>query len=322
MSSLLPPSLIFARMPSSILLLLLIFVASLVLLVWSSGKFIDSAEHLGRALGLPSFVIGVTVVALGTSLPELVSSILAVLHGQSELVVGNIVGSNITNILLIIGVVAFLGKSIRITFDFKKLDLPFLVGSTLFLFYAIWDLKIALWEGLVALGLTLLYVILSLKKGTDLLDEELPKIKPMKLIFLLIGGVGVYFGAKYNIESVIGIGEHFKISPAIIALTAVALGTSLPELFVSLVAVRKGKAEMAIGNVLGSNIYNIVAVGGVSRLVGEVNVPTEIKSESVYILLGATALFAFMLWNKRLTRMEGIILLLGYLAFIGFSFFV
>lgn len=307
-------------MPDSILMLTLIFVASLAVLVFSSGKFIEASEKLGLALGLPPFVIGVTVVALGTSLPEMVSSILAVQHGESEIVVGNIVGSNITNILLIIGTVAFIGKTIHIKFNFKKLDLPFLIGTALFLFYAIWDLRIVLWEGLVFLGLTLLYILFSLSKGTDLLDEEPPKIKATNIVWLAIGGAGVYFGAKYNIASVIKIGDFFEIPPAIIALTAVALGTSLPELFVSLAAVRKGKAEIAVGNVLGSNIYNIIAVGGFSRMVGEIEVPLAIKTTSIYIMLGASLMFAYMLWNKTLTRWEGLILLLTYVAFLAFSF--
>lgn len=308
-------------MPEGILFLFLLFAASLALLVFSSGKFIEASEKFGLALGLPPFVIGVTIVALGTSLPEMVSSILAVLHDNSEIVVGNIVGSNITNILLIIGTVAFIGKSIQINFNFKRLDLPFLLGTGLFLFYAIWDLKIAFWEGIVFLGLTLLYIILSLSKGTDLTDEEPPKLTGKIILWLLLGGVGVYFGAKYNIQSVVKIGDYFEISPAIIALTAVSLGTSLPELFVSLAAVRKGQAEMAIGNVLGSNIYNVIAIGGVSRMVGDIEVPIDIKNVSIWIMLAATLLFGYMLWNKRLTRMEGVILLLGYVLFISFSFF-
>lgn len=308
-------------MPSNIFLLALIFVLSLAVLVVASGKFIEASEKLGLALGLPPFVIGVTVVALGTSLPEMVSSILAVQHGESEIVVGNIVGSNLTNILLIIGTIAFLGKSIHIRFNFKKIDLPFLAGTAVFLFYAIGDLHIAFWEGLSFLGLTLLYVILSLSKGKDLGDAVAPSLQWQTLAWLLVGGAGVYIGAKYNIASVILIGDYFKISPAIIALTAVALGTSLPELFVSLAAVRKGKAEIAVGNVLGSNIYNVIAIGGISRMFGEIQVPIEIKSTSIYIMLGATLLFGIMLWNKHLNRLEGVVLLLGYILFLFFSFY-
>jgi len=307
-------------MPNNILFLVLIFVASLALLVFASKKFIEASEKLGLALGLPPFIIGVTVVALGTSLPELVSSVFAVLHGNSEIVVGNIVGSNLTNILLIIGVVGFLGKSVFIHFDFKKVSLPFLVGTALFLLLAIWDLEIALWEGIVLLGMCASYVFLSLRNSKDLNDETAPKMTPGVLIWLLLGGVGIYFGAQYNIQSVVKIGEVLQISPAIIALTAVALGTSLPELFVSLAAVRQGKGEIAIGNILGSNIYNIVAIGGISRMVGEINVPIEIRNLSIWIMLGATALFAYMLWNKHLNRWEGVILLLGYMAFLCFSF--
>ncbi len=307
-------------MPDSIAFLSLIFAASLALLVYASGKFVVASERLGLALGLPSFVIGVTVVALGTSLPELVSSIIAMTENNSEIVMGNVVGSNITNILLIIGVVAFIGKKISIKFDFKKMDFPFMIGTSLFLFYTIWDLKISLWEGFTFLGLTVLYIYLSIKKGTDLTDEKPPKLSWQTIVLLLLSGLGVYFGAKYNIESVIKMGDYFQIAPAIIALTAVALGTSLPELFVSFAALRQGKADMAIGNVLGSYIYNIVAIGGVSRMVGEIRVPAEIRDVSIYIMLGATLIFAQMLWNKKLTRWEGAILMLGYVLFLWFSF--
>ena len=262
----------FAAMPDNILLLILIFVASLALLVFAAHKFIEAAQKLGLALEIPPFIIGVTVVALGTSLPELVSSIFAVLHGQSELVVGNIVGSNITNILLILGLVAFIGKSFLIKFDFKKVNLPFLVGTAFFLLYAIWDLSIDFWEGLVFVVLSFLYVFISLREGKDLQDEEPPKLTTDIFIWLVLGGIGIYFAADYNISSIIKIGEHFNVNPAIISLTALSFGTSLPELFVCLAAVKKGQGEIAVGNILGSNIYNIIAIGGLSRMVGAVHV--------------------------------------------------
>ncbi len=307
-------------MPDSLLLLALIFVASLTLLVFAADKFIEASENIGLALGIPSFVIGVTVVALGTSLPEMVSSIFAIINGSSEIVIGNVVGSNITNILLILGVVGVVAKAFTIKFNFKKIDLPFLILTSGFLIYSISDRTVQLWEGIVAVVLLLAYVFISLRSGSDLKDDETPKLKPVFWLLLVFGAVGIYFGAKYNVESIIKIGEKLNIGAEIIALTAVALGTSLPELFVSLAAIRKGNAEIAVGNVLGSNIFNAAGIIGVSRLVGDLKIPENVWKTSIPIMAAATLFFIIVVWNKRVKRWEGVILLLGYIAFMWFTF--
>jgi len=303
-------------MPESLLLLILIFAASLALLVFAADKFIESSEKIGLSLGIPAFVIGVTVVALGTSLPELVSSIFAIVSGAPEIPIGNVVGSNITNILLVLGLVAVMAKRFEITFNFKKIDLPFFIVATAFLSYAVWDKNFTKVEAIISLVIIALYLFFTISSGKDLQDKVSPKLKGMTIVWLLVGGVGIYFGAKYNVESIISIGEKFKVSPAIIALTAVALGTSLPELFVSIAAIRKNNAEIAVGNVLGSNIFNALAIMGIPRFVGALEIPAGVVKTSIPIMLGATLLFILFVWNKKVVWWQGIILLIGYAAFL------
>ncbi|MBX2846328.1 MAG: calcium/sodium antiporter [Saprospiraceae bacterium] len=307
-------------MPDSLFLLALIFIATLALLVFSADKFIEASEKIGRSLGIPHFIIGVTVVALGTSLPELVSSIFAILSGSPEIPIGNVVGSNITNILLILGVVGVVAKGFSISFDFKKIDLPFFLIATAFLCFAIWDRDFAMWEAIVGLAIIATYLFLTIRRGgTDLTDQVAPKLKPSYWMMLLLGGIGIYFGAKYNVESIIRIGEQLKVSPAIIALTAVALGTSLPELFVSLAAIRKNNAEIVIGNVLGSNIFNALVIMGIPRFVGRLDIPNEVVVTSVPIMIVATVLFFLFVWDKKVVIWEAVLLLLGYIAFLAIS---
>ena len=297
---------------------IIIFCVSLFVLVYSADKFISSAEKIGLSLGIPNFVIGVTVVALGTSLPELVSSIIAILDHSPDIVIGNVVGSNITNILLVLGMVAYLSKGFEITFNFKKIDLPFFILSALFLFFTCKDQLFSLTEALVGVILLIAYIIITITDGklkreqTDELDRPTAKT----YFWLLAGGVGIYFGAKYNVSSVINIGHFLNVSPGIIALTAVALGTSLPELFVSIAAIQQKNAEIAVGNVLGSNIFNSLAILGIPRFVGALEIPDEVAKTSVPIMLTATVLFIVFTWNKKMARWNGIVLLIAYLVFL------
>lgn len=307
-------------METNLMIQILIFVVSLIVLVFSADKFIEYAEKIGLSLGIPSFVIGVTVVALGTSLPELVSSIVSIQEGSPEIVIGNVVGSNITNILLVLGSVALIAKRFDITFNFKKIDLPFFFVATVYLIITCYDLKFTHLEAIIGFVLLIVYLFITLSSGKDLEDDESPKLKPQFFLFLLLGGFGIYLGAKYNVESVIHIGDLLKINPAIIALTAVALGTSLPELFVSIAAIRKNNAEIAVGNVLGSNIFNSLLIMSIPRFVGQLVIPKTVATISLPILAGASLLFILFTWNKKVNWIHGIILLLIYAAFIYFSF--
>lgn len=307
-------------MQENLFIQFVIFITSLILLIFSAKRFIHSSERIGLSLGIPSFVIGVTVVALGTSLPELVSSVISIFEDSSEIVIGNVVGSNITNIFLILGVVAIIAKKFTIHFDFKKVDLPFFVASAVYLFFTTRDQNFTMLEGIIAILLLIFYITTTILKGKVDVKENINPTTAMTYVWLLLAGVGIYFGAKYNVESVINMGNILKISPAIIALTAVALGTSLPELFVSIAAIRQGNAEIAVGNVLGSNIFNALAIMGIPRLFGSLNIPAGVNQISLPILIISSAMFVIIIWNKKINWISGLILVLGYIVFLYLSF--
>ena len=311
-----------------ILIWIAVFVASLFVLIKASGYFTHSAEKIGLFFGLPVFIVGVTIVAIGTSLPELISSIFAVLRNSSEIVVGNVVGSNITNIFLILGIAAIVGKKLKITYELIHVDLPILVGSA-FLFAAmIWDGVFTLPEALLSIvGIIIyfLYTINSEKRHEDVeikkeMKEELRKKKKLDtktIAILVVSAVFIFIGAKYTIESVIKLSEIFNLGKEIIAISVVALGTSLPELAVSITAVRKRKPEIAVGNILGSNIFNTFVVMGVPAFFGALIIPQSILSFGLPMMLIVTLMFFFITQEKEITKWEGYLLLLFYVFFIG-----
>jgi len=303
----------------------LVFVLSLAGLIGAAEFFIRASERTGLALGVSPFIIGITLVAVGTSLPELISSILAVLAGSSEIVLGNVIGSNISNMCLILGITGILARKIHINFDITKVDLPMMMGATFLLALLILDGNLALYEGvicLVGMGIYLMYVLSSDSNDDSANDddEDIPELdKPYSWrepVILLLSSAAIYFSAHYLIHSIIAISQALQIGTEIIALTAVALGTSLPELVVSIVAVRRNNAEIAVGNVLGSNIFNIFAVVGIPRLIGELTVAPSLIEFSLPVLVATTILCYFIVQDKVVTRWEGLTLFLFYLFFI------
>lgn len=302
---------------------IVIFVASIAVLVKSSDYFIISAEKIGTFFGLPAFVIGVIIVAVGTSLPELVSSIVAVAEGSSEIVVGNVLGSNIANICLVLGVAALVGKNFIIRYDIMQVDIPFLVGSAVLLFFMVYDGEFTLPEAVLCLIALGIYVLYSLRvKGADI-EEEV--VRPPFHIWLLlaVSPVGIFFGAKYTVEAVIEIAAVLGIGSEIIALSAVALGTSLPELFVSVSAARKGHPEIAVGNIIGSNIFNTFAVMGIPGVISRLIIPKSVLVFAAPVSLGVTLVFVIFTLDKRVNPWIGSLLLIFYVFFIGrvFSIF-
>ena len=306
---------------------ILIFIVSLAFLIKGSDYFIDSAEKIGVFFKIPTFIIGVSIVAFGTSLPELISSIFAVLKDSSEIVVGNVIGSNITNIFLILGVTAIIGKDIKLSHNIAYVDLPLLVGSALLFAFLIWDKSFSLYEALFLIAGIIVYILYAVKnpKVNDDSDQKseavsvsvTKKLKPKtwRALFISIGVL--YLSARYTVDSIIKIAELANIGKEIIAASAVALGTSLPELVVSVIAVKKGELSIAVGNILGSNIFNTFAVMGIPALFGTLYLPNTIIGRGLPIMLAATGLFFLITQQKRITRWEGWMLLIFYLFFLG-----
>ncbi len=302
----------------------IVFMVSLFVLIKSSDYFTTSAEKIGLIFGVPSFIIGVTIVAVGTSMPELITSLIAVFKGSSEIVIGNVIGSNITNIFLVLGIAAVVDKQIKITRRIIRVDLPFLAVSSFLLAMTVWDRSFHLPDALLLLGGLVLFVLYTIKESIvrKIITEpekhiEKEKLKMSIIVTLLVSCVFIYLGAKITIESVINLADILHVRKEIIALSAVALGTSLPELVVSITAVRKGKSEMAVGNILGSNIFNTFAVMGIPALFGALVIPQSILTFALPVLLIATLLFYLICQDNKVTRWEGWLLLLFYIFFIG-----
>jgi cation:H+ antiporter len=298
-----------------ILLYALLFVVSLAVLLKAADWFIDAAETIGLNLGIPPFIIGVTIVAFGTSLPELATSIASVYAGESAIVVGNVIGSNITNIALVLGLTAFYVKEVYLEKSVWNIDLPYLLGSSFLLWFVLRDQQFSLFEAILFFIGIIIFLAYSFSSNKE---EEVvrTKIRTRTIVFLILGGTLVYFGADYTIFSIKKLSSIAGISPEVIALTAVALGTSLPEVIVSLNASRKGKTSIAVGNVLGSNIFNTYAVMSIPSFFGTLDIPDGILTFSLPLMIVMTVLFGIMCISMKISRWEGLFLLMFYTFFV------
>ncbi|MGC9505312.1 calcium/sodium antiporter [Baaleninema sp.] len=301
-----------------------IFAVSLFVLVKSSDFFTDSAEKIGIFLKFPPFVVGVAIVSIGTSLPELMSSVVAVVQGSSEIVFGNVVGSNVANIFLIIGIAAIIAKQIHLKYEIASVDLPLFVGSAFLLSLMLITGQFSIGEALLCILAYIVYLMYTMQHSEiGTLDEETGqiiergKVPVRAFIVLLLSVVGLYFGADYTVMSIVKLSEIFNVGKEIIAVSVLAIGTSLPELMVSIVCVRKGNGEMAVGNVIGSNIFNALMVMSIPRLFGVLTIPERTLWEGLLEMVFGTILMFFVVQDKQITRWEGYLFLIFYAWFIA-----
>lgn len=303
-------------MDTDILLYSGLFIGSLVVLLKASDWFIDSAEEIGLSMGISPYIIGVTIIAFGTSLPELATSVASVISGNSEIVIGNVVGSNITNIALVLGLVAIYVKDIKLESDIWKLDMPFLWFTAFFLFFIVRDQNVSFFEAILLFASLVVFLALSFGADNDEEEEEKPKASTKSYLLLVVGAALVSLGATYTVVAIEKLAGIAQIDPAVIALSAVALGTSLPEVIVSLNAARKGKTSIAIGNVLGSNIFNTLAVVSIPSFFGNLKIPNDILEFSLPLMMVMTILFGVMCFSRNISKWEGFILIIFYLYFL------
>ncbi len=301
-----------------------VLVMSLVVLVKGADSFINSAEKIGKAFKLSPFVIGVLLVGIGTSLPEFASGIAALVAGNVEIIAANAIGSNITNILLIVGILAVLAKKFVIKQDLLASELSlFVVSTSLFIGVAFDGVITILESSLLAIGfiIYLFYILFGNDKDAPATAKykaelETGKVTKGTIVAFVLGLGGVILGARFLIESVVSISDILGIGTGVIAITIVALGTSLPELFVSLSALRGGSTEVAIGNIFGSNAFNLLFAVGVPGLFS--TLPLDPKTLSIGIPILAVASFIFVITGiaQRIYRWEGLMFLVYYAFFV------
>ena len=284
-----------------------------------------------HGFGLSPFVLGVTVVAFGTSLPELLAGVVGVVQGATDIAVATSVGSNVTNILLILGLSAAVGGGIRVDQELVRVDLPFLFGSTLLLWIFGYDGRIGWLEGVIGLAALGVYVAYAASDpqtpGTTvaataadlapkLQEPHRPTLSLWTWVALVVSAALTQAGAYGTVESAVAIAQALSVGNAIVAATAIALGTSLPELVVSVHSARRGKPEVAVGNVIGSNIFNALGVVGVSALFGTLAVPASIAGFALPAMVGVTVLAFFVLQEHEVTRWDAGLLLVLYAGFL------
>ena len=324
-----------------------IFVVSLAALVKGADWMLESAERIGLAVGLSPFIVGVTIVGLGTSFPEVISSIFAILAGANEIVAANAIGSNIANILLVVGISAIVGRNLVVTKNLIDLDLPLIAATTALFAGVAFDGVITQLESLILFATFTIYFVYTLtheaedaSTGTDtsgvipnrnerrhLLDprkitdiirkNNRPEISWLDGVLLVVGVASLAFGAKYLIDSVIKLSEIIGIGTGPIALFAVAVGTSLPELLVSVKAAWQKKSEVALGNIFGSNVFNLLFVVGAPGLFVTLTLDDPTRFLALPVLIVATFLFIISGISRRIHSWEGAMYLVIYIFFCG-----
>ena len=306
-------------------------IAGFAILVWSADKFVDGAAATAKHLGMPSLLIGILIVGFGTSAPEMVVSAIAAMEGNTGLALGNAIGSNIVNIALILGVTAIVAP-ITVNSKIVKKEIPLLLLIVLFSGYLLSDNTLTLTEGIILLfGFFALIgwsVFAAIQGKGDALGSEMDKeliehdmSLKAGIIWLIIGLVLLIGSSRLLVWGAVGVATEFGVSDLIIGLTIVALGTSLPELAASVIAARKGEHDIAIGNVVGSNMFNILAVIGIAIVISPMNnIPLEVLQRDWIVMLVLTIALLVMSYGFRakngvINRVEGTILILCYVAY-------
>lgn len=308
------------------LLVILKLIAGIVLLFFGADYFVKGSASLARKMGVSSLVIGLTVVALGTSAPELLVSIKSAFEGVPGIAVGNVVGSNVLNISLVLGICAMI-VPLAVSLHVVKYDTPAMVFITAVATFFLWDKEITRVEGIALIVLFISYLttrgIMAYKESKEGKDIEVEEVEIIQNVFLIllfiIGGLtALLFGANFLVDSGSKLARMFGVSDTIIGITIIALGTSLPELATSIMAATKKEADMAIGNVVGSNVFNIGLVLGTAGTVSPF-VVNELKSIDIGIMLGlAIILLPFLRSKFTLGRIEGGILFIIYVGYMIF----
>ena len=309
-------------MDMPIILQFVLLIVGFVFLIKGSDFFVDGASSIASLLKIPTIIVGLTIVAFGTSAPEAAVSITSAITGNNAMAVSNVIGSNLFNILMVIGISALLGELLMEKSVLNK-DLPFLVGITiLFAAFIIIGWNVSQIEGIILLIILIAYVaylIKSAKKSDNANVVEKPKFTlPQSIIFIIIGLAGIVLGGDLVVNSASDIAIALGMSETLVGLTIVAIGTSLPELVTSLTALKKGENQLVIGNVIGSNIFNILFVLGASSAITAISLDSSMLIDVTFMVFVTVLCFIFGKTQDKFDRKEGAILValfIGYMIF-------
>ncbi len=297
-------------------------IIGIIFLLLGGDMLVKSSTALAKKLNVSPFLIGITVVSFGTSAPELLVSLNAAVRGSTGIAIGNVIGSNIANIALVLGLTILIRpinvKSKEYLFGW----LVMFVASIMFFGFSL-DGVIDFVDGLFFISGLMFFITLSIRyRDSSINEDELEENTDAKMIpvYFVLGAAGLYFGSEFLVTNSVIVAKYFGVSEFVIGITIVALGTSLPELVTSVIAILKGHTSISIGNLIGSNIFNVFAVLGITSLVRPLNSDTSILTSDLPVMLGVTLLLGFFLFiSHRLKRMEGVLLISIYLIYVVFS---
>ena len=310
-------------MDLSILLQVVLLLVGFVFLIKGSDFFVDGASSVASLLKIPTIIVGLTIVAFGTSAPEAAVSITSSWTGSNAMAVGNVIGSNLFNMLMVIGIAALLSNLLMEKSVLEK-DLPFLVGITvLWAVFIVIGWNISQIEGIILLVILLAYIIYlvrSARKSKDADVVEKPKLSlPKSIIFILVGIAGIVLGGDLVVNSASDIAIALGMSEALVGLTIVAIGTSLPELVTSITALRKGENQLVIGNVIGSNIFNILFVLGASSAISAIPLDSSLLIDVLFMVAVTILCYIFGKTQDKYDKKEGIILIALFVVYMAFA---
>lgn len=309
-----------------------LLIIGLVLLVYGADRLVFSAAILCRSFGIPPLIIGMTVVGIGTSLPELIVSFSAATHGQMDIAVGTAIGSNITNILLILGGAALL-HPLTVHSNLIRRELPLMLLVTLLCGVALFDNELSRHDGLALIAIAALYLFFIIKiarraerEGNDSLTREqlaeLPRDdagNTVAFLWLAVALILLPMSTRMVIDNATVIADYFGVSELVIGLTIISVGTSLPELATVIAGALKGEDDIAVGNLIGSNIYNVAIVLGIPALIHPGTLDPAIFARDYWVMLGVSALFTLICLqrSRRIGRLAGALLLCGFIVWVG-----
>ena len=305
---------------------ILLLLVGFALLVKGADFFVDGSSSIARLLKIPSVVIGLTIVAMGTSSPEAAVSITASVQGSNEIALGNVVGSNIFNLLGVVGMCALI-KPFELDKTILKRDYPVnLIACVVMIVFMLIGSLVGTLDGIMMLVLLIGYitflVVVALKNRTEG-DENTKKKSPVISVICIIGGLAaIIFGGDLVVDNAKSIASAVGLSETFIGLTIVAIGTSLPELVTSIVASRKGENGLALGNVIGSNIFNILFILGLSSAISPITVDTSAIINTIIMIVMTAIVFIVCVIRKKLGRVEGAIMVASYIAYTGYLIYV